>query len=716
MPLKIRVFIMIRFASINLELRLRILIIVFTLSFIVFGAWSFWTLQRLEVNGVVYKDIVKGKDYIADILPPPAYIVESHLLALEIVREKNPDIQVQLIARFRGLKSQFIERHAFWRDHDFGNGEMQERFSASEQSAKQFFEIAENQLFPALSLGNRNAIELSLDRLHEKYADHRRAIDALVVKAQDKNTREEENAKRDIQQSNWILLGTWVLCLLAGSAASFGIMAKLRERESLTNALINEAADAILTMDHKGTVLTFNTAAEKIFGFSSNEVVNKNISKLMPQPFHSEHDQYLKNYLTTGQKKIIGLGREVKGLRKSGEEFPIELAVSEIHHSESRIFVGIIRDISTRKKIEMALRYSEEQFQLAMRGANDGLWDWNIQSDQVYFSPRFNAMLGHEDLGEKLQDWLACVHPDDLPSFNEGLYEHIRSQEDHFYHEHRVKHKDGHYFWVLSRAFVQRNPSGNAERMVGIYTDIHERKQVEKLKSEFVSTVSHELRTPLTAICGGLSLVLSGVMGELSSQSKSMLTIAQKNADRLLVLINDLLDMEKIQSGKLNLNIQYLDLIPIVRESIETNRPFAKQFDIEYEFDSPESCAWVYADETRLQQVITNFLSNAAKFSHPDSIVHVKLNQVDSRFRLSVVDQGVGISSVFHNKIFEKFSQVDSADTRNKGGTGLGLSICKALIEGMKGHIGFYSESNQGATFYFELPMARQDETSLKNE
>lgn len=253
------------------------------------------------------------------------------------------------------------------------------------------------------------------------------------------------------------------------------------------------------------------------------------------------------------------------------------------------------------------------------------------------------------------------------------------------------------------------NDKGEVVGTTGFSRDITEKKEVDKIKNEFVSMVSHELRTPLTSIRGALGLVLSGSLEKLSDKTTSLLDIANNNCLRLINLINDILDIEKIEAGKMDFNSESTDIIPLINQSVKLNTQFAQKFNVNIKFEKKVENALVYADKDRLIQVMTNLLSNAIKFSKQNSSVKILVSRRGKNIRVSTTNYGVEISDEFKKRIFQKFAQADSSDSRQKGGTGLGLSISKAIIEKMNGKINFISKNNK-TTFYFDLPEI------LKNE
>ncbi|MDP3605968.1 MAG: response regulator, partial [Polaromonas sp.] len=246
-------------------------------------------------------------------------------------------------------------------------------------------------------------------------------------------------------------------------------------------------------------------------------------------------------------------------------------------------------------------------------------------------------------------------------------------------------------------------------QVIGFYvlaTDVTALKHVDRIKSEFVSTVSHELRTPLTSIRGSLGLIAGGVGGQLPDAVKKLVEIAKNNCERLIRLINDILDIEKIESGKMQLELRETALKPLLEQALAANEGFGTAKNVGLRLYCPDETLQVLADSDRLTQVLTNLLSNAMKFSPSGETVEVHVLRAGLGVRVEVRDRGPGIPDEFRKRIFQKFSQADSSDTRQVAGTGLGLNISRAIIERLGGLIGFESEAGAGTTFFFELPLS----------
>jgi PAS domain S-box-containing protein len=354
-----------------------------------------------------------------------------------------------------------------------------------------------------------------------------------------------------------------------------------------------------------------------------------------------------------------------------------------------------------------ALISSEERLNLAMHGSSLAIFDWNLVTGAVELSEQWSIALGDsaQPIVTSIEDLLRLVHPDDLPHLMQELEGVMCGRSGSYHAEHRVKNHHGEWVWISSRAkVVQRNADGLALRVTGTNADITQQKQIEKMKDEFIGTVSHELRTPLTAIIGALGLLSADDAPEGAS-ARMLLDMAYRNSERLAALINDVLDIEKLEAGMMEMQLVPTPLGPFLQSAVELNRSYADQFNVHYVLREPLPVVSVQVDPERLMQVVTNLLSNAAKFSPSGAPVTIAAEIQGNSVRISVTDIGPGIPNAFRDRVFQKFAQSDASSTRRQGGTGLGLWICQAIIAKLDGRIGFESEPGKGATFYLELPV-----------
>ncbi|MBI3856756.1 MAG: response regulator [Planctomycetes bacterium] len=359
-------------------------------------------------------------------------------------------------------------------------------------------------------------------------------------------------------------------------------------------------------------------------------------------------------------------------------------------------------EISERKRVEAELRESEERYRQLVEFSPDAILI--LDGQRILFVNGAALRM----FGARTQaDLVGALFLERVtPEFSEIVLGRIRKViQEHLSTpplEERLLQIDGTPF----DAEAQETPFiylGRPAVQV-VVRDISKRKEIERMKDEFVSAVSHELRTPLTSIQGSLGLVAGGVTGALSATAKPLIDIAYKNCGRLVLLINDILDSEKIAAGKMKFVLKEQELGPLLDQAIEANRGFGAQYGVRFELGKTVPGAKVEVDADRIIQVLTNLLSNAAKFSPSGEVITVSARRELGRIRVAVTDHGPGIPPEFRSRIFQKFSQADSSDRRAKGGTGLGLSISKAIAEKHSGSLSFVSEVGKGTTFVMDLP------------
>lgn len=374
----------------------------------------------------------------------------------------------------------------------------------------------------------------------------------------------------------------------------------------------------------------------------------------------------------------------------------------------SVLWHGLVTDVSERKAEQAELDKQQEMNRRLLEALSEAVVACDAECNLTLFNNAarlWHGLDAHQIPPEQWAEYYRLFHPDgttplsmdEVPLIRALRGEHIRNVE-------LTIVVNGTIRYVLANADPMYASNGQQNGAVVVLHDITERKQIENLQRDFVSTVSHELRTPLTSITASLGLICGGVMGEVPEELGELLDIAHQNSQRLSALIDDLLDIDKLYAGKMRFELELQPLRPLLQQAVRSNQGYADTYRVSIELgESP--AVMVKVDTIRLQQVLSNLLSNAAKFSPPGESIHLWAEQRgEHRLRVSVRDKGPGIADAFRERIFSKFAQADASDTRQQGGTGLGLAISKELMEHMDGTIGFDSTPGAGACFWFELP------------
>jgi PAS domain S-box-containing protein len=480
--------------------------------------------------------------------------------------------------------------------------------------------------------------------------------------------------------------------------------AQLRDSEAMSRSITEGMAEAVITTTPDDIVLEANAAALQLFGYERGELLGRDVSELVPERLRRQYKEFT-SVMRARPGAFRIAGREVLAQRKDGTEFLVSVSFGDVQVGGRRLFTALMHDITESKLIGEALRASESQ----LRQVTDTVPALiaYLDTDQRF---RFHNRAYEESFGLGFDQIAGRPLADVL---GPQVYETVRERVGEVLAGHTVRYErtqltpQGEQRHYAMQYFPRYGEGADAGKVIGFFslgTDITELRRIDRMKTEFVSTVSHELRTPLTSIRGSLGLISGGVAGELPDAVKSLVGIAKNNCERLIRLINDILDSEKIESGKLRLDLQVLDLRQLVQQALAANEGFATQHGVSLVIRAPDTPLHVRIDGDRMTQVLTNLLSNAVKFSPPGNPVEVRLSRTARKVRAEVVDAGPGIPEEFSGRIFQKFSQADSSDTRQKGGTGLGLNISRALIEKMGGTIGFSSKAGVGTTFFFEVP------------
>src|SRR6266545_2645739 len=479
-------------------------------------------------------------------------------------------------------------------------------------------------------------------------------------------------------------------------AAHQSAAAELVESEARFRSAFDYAAIGMALVSPEGRWLQVNQAACNLVGYSESELLTTTFQAIM-HPDDLDIDAAYVEQMLSGAIRTYQITKRY--LHKTGRIVWVLLSVSLVRDVQERprYFIAQIQDITAHKQAvsELAQSYANNYALLEALpdtlyrlGADGTLRDYKAGYVDDLASP--SALFR----GRHVTDFFPPIIAEQV----ERAIMHVLTTGRLQLMEQQVVVN------TVPRDYELRVVSSGVDEVLALVRDITERKTSERLKDEFVGVVSHELRTPLTAIRGALGLLVGGVAGALPAQAQAMADIALANSERLIRLINDLLDIQKIEAGQLTMHRTPLALLPLLEQIITSNAAYGQQFDVTFRLEDVSDTVVVNTDADRFAQVLTNLLSNAAKFSpHGDTVV-IRVSQHQQRVRIAVIDHGPGIPEAFRNQLFQKFAQADGSNTRRTGGTGLGLSIAKALIERLGGHIGFETTASVGTTFYVDLP------------
>lgn len=471
----------------------------------------------------------------------------------------------------------------------------------------------------------------------------------------------------------------------------------LAEAARKERAVVQHAADVICSVDSQGRFSAVSPASLQVWGYAPEELIGRNFSEIIAEEDRQRIERAFKPLgpVTTEPQPL-----QSRVVKKDGSRVHILWSAYWAPSEQSTFCVA--HDITDRQLAEDQLKASEARTRSIFESAPIALLVVDELGVIKMSNPKVEVIFGYRtsDIAGRHVSLLMPKSADlDEKNFREDIIRNMVGRV----REVEALSRTGRIFPV--ELSIENYLTDEGERFLAAIVDVTERHEVERLRRDFVSTVSHELRTPLTAIRASLTLLAVGAMGKLGDQAEKAIQMAERNSLRLINLINDLLDIEKLEAGKLEMIFQEVRLEPIIERSLDAVRGFAEQYGINTKVVMTHD-ERVVADADRLVQVLVNLLSNAIKYSPSHAFVTVNTTLHNDMMRISVVDRGRGIPAEYRDRIFERFQQVEVEDATRKGGSGLGLAICKAIIEQHGGTLGVDSNVGSGSTFWFEVPVA----------
>lgn len=476
---------------------------------------------------------------------------------------------------------------------------------------------------------------------------------------------------------------------------------KLIESERKFKAIFDKQFELIGLLSCDGCVIDANLSSLNAIGATLAEVEGKPFWQC---PWWSQNEasqkQIREGIVQAAAGQFVRFQAEHTG--PNGSIF-VDFSLQPVFDEEGHVVLLIPegRDITELKAAQEKLRESESMFRRLTENVKAIFWISSLEKRFLYVSPAFSEITGGAvaDVLADSEAFFAAVHHDDL-----AVAKRLLTERDGVEVQFRIVREDDQVRWISAKTFSISDDHGQVVQLCGVADDISDRKEAEKRVSEFYSTVSHELRSPLTSIRGSLGLIESGLVGEVSEEASTFVTIARIESDRLIRLINSILDLRKIEAGKMELKYQKTKVADLLQSTVASLAGMAHEAHVTL-LTAPSCDDEIQLDRDRIIQVLTNLVSNSIKFSKEHSTVVVKAERQSECIYFSVADEGAGIAARDLSKLFGKFQQLDSTDSRSQGGTGLGLAISKALVEQHGGEIGVESEPGKGSKFWFTVPI-----------
>jgi PAS domain S-box-containing protein len=487
--------------------------------------------------------------------------------------------------------------------------------------------------------------------------------------------------------------------------------------------LVDAAPDGILVTDQGGTIVLVNAEAERMFGYARDELVGKPIHLLVPERLRGRHPDHVRSFHASPRLRPMGSGLDLSGHRRDGTEFPVEISLSPILHAGERLVVAGIRDVTDRRTIEREAKRANAYLVSAVDAIQDAFALYDEDDRVVLVNSACRQLLGGALSGAIVGRRFAELLPDAVTA---GVFDVSGESRDALlarwlaYHASPTGTLDvrtglGRYLRVIERKTPEH---GTVSLMMDVTDDVRreaELRSASAAKSEFLSSMSHELRTPLNAVLGFAQLLERDRKQPLTERQQERLQHVLHGGEHLLRLIDDVLDLSRIEAGRIAISSEPVVVREVLAEVTTTLEPMAARALIELEVAPiPEDLPRVVADRTRLAQILMNFGSNAIKYGKPGGRATFDTTGDGSSVRISVTDDGIGIPADKRDKLFEPFQRAGQ-ETGPIEGTGIGLAISKRLAGLMQGTVGFTSEAGRGSRFWVEVPtyrVAAQDLTA----
>jgi len=497
---------------------------------------------------------------------------------------------------------------------------------------------------------------------------------------------------------------------------------KAEHAEEKYTELYDFAPSGYFTLNTEGDIVNLNLAGAQMLGKERWRLVNSRFAFFLTDDTRIVFLDFLNEVFNSKSIKSCEVTINTNDLLTTHLQLTGILAMDGKHSLISAL------DISSRKMAEKAMKESEERYALVIDASEQGIWDWNIETNEVFFSEQWKRQIGYQDheIKNDFGSWIEHLHPDEKETCQNIVQAYLNNPVGHFFLEFRFRHKDGSYRWIYNKASSKINKDGKVVRMFGAHTDItgrklaellikHQNEELQKLnatKDKFFSIIAHDLKSPFNSIMGFSELLVEQITEKNYDGIEKYAGIILKSSQRAMDLLMNLMEWSLSQSGRITFNPVRFDLAKLIPDIMLLFDDIVGQKEIKIKSELPPNVP-VFADQSMINTVLRNLISNAIKFTNPGGVILVTVTEEKNNLMVSIKDNGIGIPNDSIYKLFRIDENYSTRGTANETGTGLGLILCKEFIEKHGGEIWVESEVGKGSTFYFTLPYNTESENEI---
>lgn len=498
------------------------------------------------------------------------------------------------------------------------------------------------------------------------------------------------------------------------------LLEEIREEKDKINTILQSIGDGVFVVDKDYKIILINSIAAKISGYSADEATGKPYQEVLKFIYESSgkvNDKFVKQAIE--ENKITAMANHTLLIRKDGTKVSVADSAAPLidESGEVKGCVVVFRDTTAEREVQQRQESLTNRLELATKAGKIGVWDWDVVKNELVWDDMMYKLYGikKEDFSGAYEAWQNGLHPDDKKRGDEEIKLALEGKKA-FDTSFRVIWPDKSVHDIRAFGFVQRDEKRRPIKMTGVNWEITQEKQLERIKDEFLSVASHQLRTPLGSMRWNMEMLLGGDVGELNPEAKKTVEQIYESNKRMITLVNDLLNVSRIDQDRVADNPKLTDIVDIIQEAVVEMEPLAKEQSVIIKLEvKNDYFPRITLDPKRFREVVQNLLSNAVKYNKPQGTVDVDVQKLNGYVEVKITDTGMGIPKKDQNRLFSKFFRAENAILAQTEGSGLGLFVVKSYIEAWGGKVSFESEEGKGTTFIITLPIKTKSGNLSKN-